>query len=389
MPTTSHTLLNPGHRRFSALLVLLLPATAVMARRKSNKPPEDDSIPEKPVQKSGRKINSGAYSLYLAFITLTVGGFMVAWFCVQQQHSLDRLSESFTTAEQRVTNLQQVVQMTREQPDTALLVEERFLTLQEVHKQAQEKAEFALATSEKLKNSDLLFQLRALQAEMDTRLDEIKQVPQSVTALRSMFKNQSEEFEVMKESIVASLSSSLALSETVAVQTSALASVHLRVAQHITSVEALNAQLEVKASELNELKDSLYVHNVAVHSHNQEIIALKKLVKAKQAMRVQALQEMFSSVLLTLDEQFFTSEILHSSVIAQLQTVHTQLSNRPRWPIKHKSKDEDCAHERPEPHLEHVKEKTKQVVDPEREDQEEEGAIQEEQPQEMEVDGII
>ena len=154
-------------------------------------------------------------------------------------------------------------------------MEERFLTLEEVHKQAQEKAEFALATSEKLKNSDLLLQLRALQAEMDTRLDEIKQVPHSVTTLRSTFKNQSEEFEVMKESIVASLSSSLALSENLAALTSALASVHSKVAQHIASVQALNAQSEVKASELNELKDWLHVHNVAVHSHNQEIIALK------------------------------------------------------------------------------------------------------------------
>jgi len=87
-----------------------------MARRKSNKPQEDASISlENPVQKSGRKINSRASPLYLVFITLTVGGFMMAWFCVQQQHSLDRLSESFTTTEQRITTLQQVMQMTGEQ----------------------------------------------------------------------------------------------------------------------------------------------------------------------------------------------------------------------------------------------------------------------------------
>lgn len=52
---------------------------------------------------------------------------------------------------------------------------------------------------------------------------------------------------------------------------------------------------------------------------------LRELVAAKQAMRAQVLEEMLSSVQMTLDEQFFTSKTLHSSIMAQLQTFHSQV----------------------------------------------------------------
>lgn len=54
-------------------------------------------------------------------------------------------------------------------------------------------------------------------------------------------------------------------------------------------------------------------------------VCFRELAEAKQAMHAQALEEMLSSVQLTLDEQFVTSQTLRSSVMAQLQTFHTQV----------------------------------------------------------------
>lgn len=154
-------------------------------------------------------------------------------------------------------------------------MEERIFALEEAQKQAQERAEVALATSEKLKNSDLYSQLLDLHDEMDIRLAEIKQVTLSVTTLQAMFKNQSEEFEAVKESVVAGLSSGSALAENVAGLTDAVAGACSRVDEQVASVEALNAQLEGQASELNQLKESMHLHNVALYTNNQEMAAIK------------------------------------------------------------------------------------------------------------------
>ena len=51
----------------------------------------------------------------------------------------------------------------------------------------------------------------------------------------------------------------------------------------------------------------------------------RELVETKQTLRAQALEEMLNSVQMTLDEQFFTSQTLHSSVMAQLKTFYTQV----------------------------------------------------------------
>lgn len=56
-----------------------------------------------------------------------------------------------------------------------------------------------------------------------------------------------------------------------------------------------------------------------------ECVLFRELVEAKQAVRAQALKEMLSSLQVTPDEQFFTSHTLHSSLMAQLQTFHTQV----------------------------------------------------------------
>ncbi|XP_071398381.1 LOW QUALITY PROTEIN: immunoglobulin-like and fibronectin type III domain-containing protein 1 [Centroberyx affinis] len=208
-------------------------------------------------------------------LNVRVGGSTMGWFCTQQQHNLDQLSESYTAMQTRITTLQQVMGMRDAQMDTGLEVEERILALEEAQKQAQQAAEVALATSEKLKNTDLHSQIWALHADMDTRLAESQQVAVSVATLQAMFKNQSEEFEAVKEGVAAILSSSSALAASVAGLTGAVASANSRVDEQLTSMEALNVQLEEQDSELNELKVSLDLHKVVLYTNSQEVVAIK------------------------------------------------------------------------------------------------------------------
>ncbi|XP_067442777.1 putative uncharacterized protein DDB_G0287113 [Thunnus thynnus] len=370
-----------------------------MAKRKSKKQQEDTSVLLEPsAQQSKRKIKSYASSVLLLFIiTFTIGASVMGWFCVQHQQTLDQLSESFTTMQNRITNFQQVMKMTDSQPDTGLVMEERIFALEEAQKQAQQKVEVALSTSEKLKHNDFDSQLLALHAEMDTRWEEIKQVSLSVTTLQAMFNNQNEEFEAMKESVVAGLSSSSALAAKVAGLTSAVDSACSRADEQVALVEALNAQLEGHASELNDLKGSLYLHNVALYTNTQEMVAIKELVAAKQAMRAQALEEMLSSVQMTLDEQFFTSKTLHSSIMAQLQSFHSKLANGPSWSMKLNSNAEGPAAEEfisttaqnateVQEKLEDVEEEAEQE---DAEEQVEEEAMEEKQPLQQEVEGDV
>lgn len=151
-------------------------------------------------------------------------------------------------------------------------MEERISALEEAQQQAQERAQVAMATSE---NANGYSQLLALHDEMDTRLAEIKQVSLSVATLQAMFKNQSEEFEAVKESVVAGLSSSSALAENVAGLSHAVASAYAKADEQVASVEALNALLEGQTSELNEMKESMHLHNDALSTNNQEMAAIK------------------------------------------------------------------------------------------------------------------
>ncbi|XP_028262347.1 neurofilament light polypeptide-like [Parambassis ranga] len=310
-----------------------------MARRKAKKPtPEDDEVSmllATPVPTPGRT-HSFVSPALLFIITFTFGAFVMGWFLVQQQQSLDQLSESLTAIQQRVTNFQQVMDRADVQADSDPFVEDRIFSLEQAQKQTWEKAEVFLAT-ERLKNPDLLSKLWELRSEIDTQWDEIQQASLAVTTLHAMFKNQSEEFEVIKQRLAASLSSSSAMPEHVAGLTSAVASVCSRINEQVASVEVLSAQLEGQDSKLSDLKELVYLHNVALHTHTHEMDALLGLFKEKQVMRAQALEEMLGLVQMTLDEQFLASQTLHSSIMAQLQTVHSQLANEPSWPIAHES----------------------------------------------------
>lgn len=55
-------------------------------------------------------------------------------------------------------------------------------------------------------------------------------------------------------------------------------------------------------------------------------VFFRELVEAKETMRAQHLEEMLSSVQVTLDEQFSTSQTVRNNIMAQLQNFHTQVS---------------------------------------------------------------
>lgn len=54
-------------------------------------------------------------------------------------------------------------------------------------------------------------------------------------------------------------------------------------------------------------------------------VFISGLEEAEQAVGAQALEVMLSSVQRSLDEQFLTSQTLHSSAMVQPQTFHTQV----------------------------------------------------------------
>ncbi|KAK5872082.1 hypothetical protein PBY51_012814 [Eleginops maclovinus] len=338
-----------------------------MAKRKSKKPQEGDSSvvlessvpkPKESMDTSRESINSSNGSLnpssgsvnvskgsvnpfygnvnsysspaLLFIIVFAAGASTMVWFCVENQQSFEQLSETFTTMQKKITNLQQVMEMAESsQTYTGFEVEERIFALEAAQKHAQDEAEVTLAMSEKLRYSEL----GSLNAELDTRMAELKQVVLSVTTLQAMFKNQSEEFEAMKESVAASLSSSSALAKNVAELTNAVASASSKVNEQDASLAFLNTQLEGQASDLNEMKELMHIHDAALHTSNQQVAAVRESVKTKQIIHALALEEMLTSVQVILDEQFVTTKTLRTSIMAQMQTFNAQLGNDPPWSV--------------------------------------------------------
>jgi len=261
----------------------------------------------------------------LLFLIIAIGGSTLGIFCMQQQSTLDQLSESFTMMQKRISNFQNAMGMTDAQAHSELQVEERILALEEAQKDAQQKAEVALETSESLKNSDLHAQIWALHSEMDAQLAEMQQVAVSTAALHALLKNKSEEFDAVKESVANILGSNSVLAASVAGLNSAVGSTNSRLNEQVTVMDTLHAQLEGHASELSDMKVALDLHKVALYANNQDVVMIKQLVEAEQAMRALMLEKKLTSVEKTLDEQLITSQSLHTNLKAQLKNVHNQL----------------------------------------------------------------
>ncbi|XP_062329199.1 uncharacterized protein LOC134029186 [Osmerus eperlanus] len=300
-----------------------------MAKRKNKsgiKQQEDAAfLLESPVPQS-RGI--GEYMLPgLLFLILVIGGFTVGCFSLHQQSTIDQLTESFTAMQMRINNYQQVMGMNDAQGSPGEGVEERILALEEAQKRAQRSAEDALETTELLKNSDLSSQVWALHADMDNKFSQLQQTTVSVATLQSAIKNKSEEFEAVKGTVAAMLSSSSAVAVSVAGLGSRVEGMGSEVETQGELVHSLVSRMDEQVRELGELSVSLGLHKAGLEANSQQVGEIRELLVAEQARRTQALEQQLQSVVLTLDEQLQSSQNLHSSLRAQLQAVHSQITN--------------------------------------------------------------
>lgn len=89
-----------------------------MTKRKSKtaanfKPEREDNsflIESHPVSESRGRVNQLALPCML-FLMVAIGGASAGWFCLQQQQSIDQLSETFRAMEIRITKFQQQMGM--------------------------------------------------------------------------------------------------------------------------------------------------------------------------------------------------------------------------------------------------------------------------------------
>jgi len=297
-----------------------------MAKRKS-KPGSKQEDGSYLIESSAHQ-SSGTSSYVLPgllFLIIAIGGSTLGVFCMQQQYNLDQLSESFTAMQTRIANFQHAMGMKDAQMHSEVQVEERISALEEAQRDAQQKAEVALETSESLKNSDLHSQIWSLHAEIDGQLVQMQQVAASTAALHAMLRNKSEEFDAVKESVANILSASSVLAAGVAGLNSAVGSTNARLNEQVAVMDALSAHMEGHASELNDMKVALDLHKIALYANSQDVVMIKQLVEAEQAMRALMLEKKLSSVEKTLDEQLMTSQSLHTNIKAQLKNVHSQL----------------------------------------------------------------
>ncbi|KAM9534524.1 uncharacterized protein ACWYII_039420 [Salvelinus alpinus] len=319
-----------------------------MTKRKSKtaanfKPEREDNsflIESHPVSESRGRVNQVALPCML-FLMVAIGGASAGWFCLQQQQSIDQLSETFRAMQIRITKFQQQMGMRDAQMSSGGLIEERILALEAAQKQAQQKAEVTLAASEQLKSIDLKSQLWALHNEMNTRLAEFQQVAISSAALQAMMKNKSDDFDSVKESVAAVSSSNSALAVGLARMTSTVDNVKSRLDGQVSTVDGLTSQLEGQVTEQRELREFLSLHRVELHNNHQEVGEIKELLEEWQAKNAQALEQQLQLVTRTLNEQHISSQSLHSHLKKQPEAVHSQLVNG--GPLSQEEVDSEAA----------------------------------------------
>lgn len=319
-----------------------------MTKRKSKtaanfKPEREDNsflIESHPVSKSRRRVNQVALPCML-FLMVAIGGASAGWFCLQQQQSIDQLSETFRAMQIRITKFQQQMGLRDAQMRSGGLIEERILALEAAQKQAQQKAEVTLAMSEQLKSIDLKSQLWSLHNEMNTRLAEFQKVAISSAALQAMMKNKSDDFKSVKESVAAVSSSNSALAVSLARMTSTVDNVKSSLDEQVSTVDGLTSQLEGQVTEQRELREFLSLHRVVLHNNHQEVGEIKELLEEWQAKKAQTLEQQLQLVTRTLDEQHISSQSMHPHLKKQLEAVHSQLVNG--GPLSQEEVDSEAA----------------------------------------------
>ncbi|XP_056126521.1 probable inactive protein kinase DDB_G0270444 [Rhinichthys klamathensis goyatoka] len=294
---------------------------------------QDDSLLllEKPSVTPQRGFKEYAVPAIVIFI-FAVGGSSALWFSIQQQQTIDSLTETVNAMQLRITKFQQQLGMGNAQIADVGVFEERLQTLEEAYTQAQKKADVALATSEKIQSTDLQSQVWSLQSEMNGRLSELQQEFVSTAALNAVAKNKTEEIETLKQRLSSILTANTDVAVTISGLTDTVLVTKSRLDEQMSTVEGLTSELEEQRMELKSLKEYFVRNKKALERNRQEVMDIKDLLEMEQTRRSQALEEQLVAVRRNLEDHQKSTHSLHSHLASQLDIVQNQVVSESQQP---------------------------------------------------------
>ncbi|XP_059415850.1 interaptin-like isoform X1 [Carassius carassius] len=261
----------------------------------------------------------------IVFFIFAVGGSSAVWFCSQQQQTIDRLSETVSAMQIRITKFQQQLGVGDAQMANVGVFEERLRALEEAYTQAQKKADVALATSEKIKSTDLQSQFWSLQSEMNAKLSELQQESVSTATLNAMVKNKTEEIETLKQKLNSILTENSEVAVTISGLTDTVLVTKTHLDEQMSTTEGLISELEEQRMEILSLKESFISNKRILDRNRQEVMDIKDLLEMEQARRSQVLEDQLMSVRRSLEEHQKSNHCLHSLLAAQPEIVQSQM----------------------------------------------------------------
>ncbi|XP_077054104.1 uncharacterized protein LOC143706269 isoform X1 [Siphateles boraxobius] len=305
-----------------------------MTKRKGkNAIKQDDSLLllETPSVTPQRGFKEYAVPAIVLFI-FAVGGSSALWFSIQQQQTIDSLTETVNAMQLRITKFQQQLGMGNAQIANVGVFEERLQTLEEAYTQAQKKADVALATSEKIKSTDLQSQVWSLQSEMNGRLSELQQEFVSTVALNAVVKNKTEEIETLKRRFNSILTANTEVAVTISGLIDTVLVTKSRLDEQMSTVQGLTSELEEQRMELKSLKEYFVRNKKALERNRQEVMDIKDLLEMEQTRRSQALEEQLVAVRRSLEDHQKSTHSLHSHLASQLEIVQNQVVSESQQP---------------------------------------------------------
>ncbi|KAK7145141.1 hypothetical protein R3I94_011288 [Phoxinus phoxinus] len=314
---------------------------------------QDDSLLllETPSVTPQRGFKEYAVPAIVIFI-FAVGGSSALWFTIQQQQTVDSLTETVNAMQLRITKFQQQLGMGNAQIANVGVFEERLQTLEEAYSQAQRKADVALATSEKIKSTDLQSQVWSLQSEMNGRLSELQQEFVSTPALNAVVKNKTEEIETLKQRLNSILTANTEVAVTISGLTDTVLVTKSRLDEQMSTVQGLTSELEEQRMELKSLKEYFVRNKKALERNRQEVMDIKDLLEMEETRRSQALEEQLVAVRRSLEDHQKSTHSLHSHLASQLEIVQNQVvsesqqpSSEENIPVETQQVEQEATHE--------------------------------------------
>ncbi|XP_041083788.1 FYVE and coiled-coil domain-containing protein 1 [Polyodon spathula] len=153
--------------------------TAKHRKGKLNHRPEENSpspAAVDPEPQGGGGSHSG--SVLVLFLLFVAGGATAAWFCFQQHQTATSLADSFVRLQSKLAQLENVGEQLREANEklsSIMAYEQRLSGLEETHILIEKRVSKATVAMDHALTSDLPSKLSALQAQIKTGLDELKE----------------------------------------------------------------------------------------------------------------------------------------------------------------------------------------------------------------------